>query len=335
MWFRNPGIIGASNRAVDRPMDSIAAERRIRAHVRETPLALSQALGDCTGARVFLKLENRQDTGSFKLRGAANKLLSLPSATIGRGIVTASTGNHALAVASIGQKLEAPVEIFVSAQLHPLKRSKLESLHARVHAVKGDALLAEVTAHREAEDSGRTYVSPYNDAVVVEGQGTVGVEIHRQLDSAQLDAVFVAVGGGGLIGGIGAHLKSVSPETEVIGCWPANSPALLECLRAGRVIDVPDYPTYSTSTAGGVEPGAVTLEIVRRVLDRSVLVTEDEILAAARRAWRDDGELIEGAAGVAVAAFLKSAADYAGKTVAIVICGGNLDPGLAARIRNG
>jgi threonine dehydratase len=301
--------------------------------VLETPLAHSRKLSEATGARVFLKLENRQHTGSFKLRGAANKLLSLQGAAISRGIVTASTGNHALAVATVGGRLEAPVEIFVSEQLHPLKRSKLESLQARVRAVKGDALLAEVTAHREADASGRTYVSPYNDAVVVEGQGTVGVEIARQLEGAPPDAVFVAVGGGGLVGGIGAHLKSVSPATRMVGCWPQNSPALLECLRAGRVIDVPDKPTYSTSTAGGIEPGTVTLDIVRQVLDRSVLVTEEEILAAARRVWREDGELIEGAAAVAVAAFLKSAADYAGKTVVIVICGGNVDPELAARIK--
>jgi threonine dehydratase len=195
-------------------------------------------------------------------------------------------------------------------------------------------LLAEVTAHREAETSGRTYVSPYNDTVVVEGQGTVGVEIARQCDGRPPDAVFVAVGGGGLIGGIGAYLKSASPATQIIGCWPENSPALHECLRAGRVIDVPEEPTLSTSTAGGVEPGTVTLEIVRRILDRSVLVSEEEILAAARRVFHEDGELIEGAAAVAVAALLKSAAGYAGKTVVIVICGGNVDPELAARIRS-
>jgi threonine dehydratase len=317
------------------PVDSIAAERRIRAHVRETPLVHSRSLSEATGARILLKLENRQETGSFKLRGASNKLLSLPRAAIERGIVTASTGNHALAVATIGGKLGAPVEIFVSGQLHPLKRSKLESLQARVHAVDGDALLAEVTAHHEADTSGRVYLSPYNDTVVVEGQGTVGVEIVRQHGSAPPDAVFVAVGGGGLIGGIGTHIKATSPATSMVGCWPSNSAALLECLRAGRVIDVPDKPTYSTSTAGGVEPGTVTLEIVSRILDRSILVTEDEILAAARRSWRDDGELIEGAAAVAVAAFLKSAGDYVGMTVVIVICGGNVDPELAALIRSG
>ncbi len=317
-------------------MDSLAAERRIRAHVRETPLQLSRALGEATRARVFLKLENRQDTGAFKLRGAANKLLSLPREATARGVVAASTGNHALAVSTIGRKLGIPVEIFVAASIHPYKRGKIEALQARVNAVEGDALFAELEARREAERSGRPYVSPYNDADVIAGQGTVAVEILRQIgeqSAGSLDAIFVAVGGGGLIGGIGAHLKLVSPQTEVVGCWPENSPALHECLRAGAIIDVPEQPTWSTSTAGGVEPGAITLELCKRVIDREILVTESEIVDAARRLHREDGELVEGAAAVPVAALLKSAGDYAGKTVAILICGANVEPEFEAKIR--
>jgi threonine dehydratase len=172
-------------------------------------------------------------------------------------------------------------------------------------------------------------VSPYNDATVIEGQGTLAVEILRQLGRAgagALDAVFVAVGGGGLIGGIGLHLKSASPGTEVVGCWPENSPAMHECLKAGAIVEVSEKPTWSTSTAGGVEPGAITLAICRQVVDRNVLVTEDEIVAAARRVHREDGQLIEGAAGVAVAGFLKDAARYAGGTVVLLICGANAEP---------
>jgi threonine dehydratase len=187
-----------------------------------------------------------------------------------------------------------------------------------------------------AEQSDRTYVSPYNDRDVIAGQGTIAVEILRQLSqsgSSGPDAVFVAVGGGGLIGGIGSHLKSSSPVTEIVGCWPENSPVLYECLRAGEIIDVPEKPTLSVSTTGGMEAEAVTLAIAQQVIDRKVLVTEAEILAASRRIYREDDQLVEGAAAVAVAAFLKSAGDYAGKTVVIVICGGNADPALAARIK--
>ena len=317
-------------------MDSVAAEARIRPFVRETPLQPSPGLGNAAHARVFLKLENQQETGAFKLRGAAHKLLSMPREETARGIVAASNGNHALAVATIGLKLGIPVEIFVSEQVHPKKRSRIESLQAHVRTVPGDALQAELTARREAEATGRPYVSPYNDAEVIAGQGTLAVEVLRQLGqqgAPGLDAVFVAVGGGGLIGGIGAHLKQAAPEAEVVGCWPENSPALFECMRAGAIIDVPERPTYSTSTAGGVEPGAVTLEICRRVVDRGVLVTEAEILDAARRVYRMENQLIEGAAAVAVAAFLKTAGAYAGKTVVIVICGGNVDPAFDSEVR--
>lgn len=315
---------------------SAVAEQRIRAHARETPLKHSRRLSESTSADVFLKLENLQETGSFKLRGAANKLLSLPGEQAARGVVAASNGNHALAVATIGQRLGIPVEVFVSEHVDPHRRSKIESLQARVHTVNGDSLLAEQTARREAERSGRTYVSPYNDMDVVTGQGTIAVEILRQLSQTGangFDAVFVAVGGGGLIGGIGSHLKSVSPATEIVGCWPENSPVLFECLRAGRIVEVPERPTFSVSTTGGMEADAVTLALAMQVIDRKVLVTEGEILDAARRMYRADDQLIEGAAAVAVAAFLKSAGDYASKTVAIVICGGNADPGLEARIK--
>jgi threonine dehydratase len=240
-------------------------------------------------------------------------------------------------VATIGRKLGIPVEVFVSEHVDPVRKTRIESLQARVHTVPGDPLLAEQAARREAEQSGRTYVSPYNDRDVITGQGTIAVEILRQLAQSgaeKLDAIFVAVGGGGLIGGIGLHLDSVSPETEVVGCWPENSPVLHECMRAGRIIDVPEKPTLSTSTAGGVEADSVTLKIASDVIDRSVMVSEEEILDAARRVYRDDEQLVEGAAAVAVAAFLKAAGDYAGNTVVIVICGGNANPGLEKKIKD-
>jgi threonine dehydratase len=319
-------------------MDSAAALQRIRPYVRETPLQHSPGLAEATGATVYLKLENVQETGAFKLRGAANKLLSLSREEAARGIVAASTGNHALAVATMGSKLGIPVEIFVSEHIHPRKRSRIEGLNARVRAIAGDALAAELAARREGERSGRPYVSPYNDPVVIEGQGTLAVEVLQQLavlGAGRPDAVFVAVGGGGLVGGIGTHVREASPGTGIVGCWPANSPALHACIQAGAIIEVPEKPTFSTSTAGGVEPGAITLPICRRVIDRDILVSEDEILDATRRVFRQDGQLIEGAAGVAVAAFLQSAGDYVAKTVVIIVCGGNVDPEFEARVRDG
>lgn len=317
-------------------MEATGVEQRIRAHVRETPLRLSRQLSTSTRANVFLKLENLQETGSFKLRGAANKLLSLPREEAERGIVAASNGNHALAVATMGRKLGMTVEVFVSEHVDPVRRDRIGALQASVQTVKGDSLLAEQTARRTAEQSGRTYVSPYNDPDVIEGQGTIAVEILRQLSqsgSSGADAVFVAVGGGGLIGGIGAHLKAASPRTEIVGCWPENSPVLYECLRAGEIFAVPEKPTLSVSTTGGMEADSVTLAMAQQVIDRKILVTEAEIIDAARRIYREDRQLIEGAAAVAVAGFLKTADGYAGKTIVIIVCGGNADPALEARIK--
>jgi threonine dehydratase len=154
------------------------------------------------------------------------------------------------------------------------------------------------------------------------GQGTIAVELLRQLPP--LDAVFVAVGGGGFIGGIGAYLKYASPHTEVVGCWPENSPVLYESIKAGRILDVAEQPTLSESTAGGLESGSVTLEICSRVIDSSILVSETDILDAMRRVRALKGLVIEGAAAVAVAAFLKNAGRYKGKRVAVVICGANV-----------
>jgi threonine dehydratase len=311
--------------------DCAGVERRIRPHVIETPVVCSSRLSALSGAQVYLKLENLQRTGSFKLRGATNKLLSLTPAQAMRGVVAASSGgNHALAVAEAAASLGIAAEVFVPSAIDPARREKIEQLEAKVTLVNGDALLAEQTARREGKRSGREYASPYNDHAVIAGQGTIGVELLRQLP--RLDAIFVAVGGGGLIGGIGFHLKGASPDAEIVGCWPRNSPALYECMRAGRVIEVAEQSTLSVSTAGGVEDEAITLPLCREVIDRSVLVSEDEILDALRKLHREDGQLVEGAAGVAIAAFRQVAGDYEGKTVAIVVCGGNVSPGIAAMI---
>ena len=312
-------------------LECAAAERRIRPYVIETPIARCEWLSALSGAEVYLKLENLQETGTFKLRGAVHKLLSLTPEQAERGVVTASSGgNHALAVAATGGKLGIATEVFVPSAIDPARREAIETFGARVRLVDGDALFAEQTARREGERSGREYASPYNDPAVIAGQGTIAVELLRQLP--KLDAVFVAVGGGGLIGGIGAHLRTASPGTDVVACWPRNSRALYECIRAGRIVEVEERPTLSVSTAGGVEENAVTLPLCSEVVDRSVLVSEEEILDSLRRLYREDQQLVEGAAGVPVAAFRQLARDYAGKTVALIICGGNVSEKIAAMI---
>jgi threonine dehydratase len=300
-----------------------AAYERIRPCVRETPV-------EAWREGAFLKLEHLQRTGSFKFRGASNKVALLTPQQAAAGVITASNGNHGLGVAAAAQARGVAAEVFVSSHVSPGKVGRIEALGARIRPAGDDPLTAELAARRASEESGKIFISPYNDTVVMAGQGTIAVELYRQLP--KLDAVLVAVGGGGLIGGIGSYLKAVSPRTEIVGCWPVNSPVMYECMRAGRVVEVAELPTLSESTAGGLEPESVTLEVCRRVIDRGVLVTEAEILAAMRLILQTEHWVIEGAAAVAVAAYLKEAQRYQGKTVAIVICGRNVSPDVLRRL---
>jgi threonine dehydratase len=301
---------------------ALAAHERIRAVVRRTPTEEISDLFLESGSRVYAKLENQQETGSFKLRGATNRILQLTSQEKTRGVVAASNGNHGLGVAAAAKRVGISAEVYVSDHVVPQKAKRIEEYGAKIQRAGSDPLDAEVTARQRAMESGRVFISPYNDRDVLTGQGTIAVELLEQIP--QLDAVFVAVGGGGLIGGIGAYLKYASPGTEIVGCWPENSPVLYESMKAGWILPVAEKPTLSESTAGGLEEDSVTLEVCKAVVDSCVLVSEEEILDAMRLVHNGRQWLIEGAAGVAVAAFLKTAERYEGKTVAIVICGGNL-----------
>src|SRR5271157_1084777 len=296
------------------------ASGRIYELAEHTPVALIEDDQRLGSARAFLKLEHLQRTGSFKLRGATNKVLSLSPEEAANGVITSSTGNHALGVATAARYRGVGAEVFVSSQVSPQKLRLIENCGARIRCAGDNPLEAELAARAVASATGKTYISPYNDPDVIAGQGTIGIEVVQQVDS--INVIYVAVGGGGLIGGIGAYMKSVTPQTEIVGCWPENSRVMYECLRVGRVIDFPEQPTLSESTAGGVEPESITLELCQRVIDRSVLVSELEILDAMRWAYQR-GWKIEGAAGVAIAAFFKEASRQHGKTVVIISCGGN------------
>lgn len=281
--------------------------------------------------RAFAKMEQQQVTGSFKLRGASNKILCLPDDIVTRGIVASSTGNHGMGVAAAAKFRGIDAEIFLSSQVPEEKWKKIEAYGARISKVGDNPLDAEIAARAEAEKSGRTYISPYNDWQVVAGQGTIAVELMRQVNP--LDAVFIATGGGGLISGIGTYLRARSPNTEIVGCWPKNSRVLYECLRAGEIIDYPETYTLSESTAGGVEPGSITFELARKAIHRTSLVSEEAILDAMLWAGHH-GWTIEGAAGVALAAFFQDAGRYEGKNVVVLFCGGNLSPDVQQRLRH-
>ena len=300
----------------------LAAEKRIRPHVRETILDFSPAFSRLAGANVYFKLENLQYTGSFKVRGAMNKVLSLTTAGRQRGVVTASTGNHGAATAFSLGKFNARGVVFVPQDASPDKVQAIERLGAEVRFYGSDGAVTEAHARRYAQQHEMTYISPYNDPQVIGGQGTVAIELAKQLDP--IDTVFVALGGGGLISGIAAYLKSIRPEVKIVGCSPANSQVMIESVKAGKILDLPSLPTLSDGTAGGVEPDSITFELCRDLVDGYETVTETEIKDCLRQYLRYHHIMIEGAAAVALAAFLKQSVRLTGKNVIVVLCGANI-----------
>jgi threonine dehydratase len=288
-----------------------AAASRIRPYIRETPVEPSDN-------NVWLKCEQMQRSGSFKLRGALNSILSLSPDAIARGVVTASTGNHGRAVATALAAVGARGTVYLPHSAPAVKVRALRRFSNIELVFEGDEGGAtELAARSVAEREGRPYISPYNDATVIAGQGTLGLEFAAQCPS--LDAVFVAVGGGGLISGIASAMRC-----QIVGCWPENSVAMYESMRAGEIVAPPERPTLSDGTAGSVEPGAITLDLCRSLIDECVLVSEAEIADAIRFMIAEHQMIVEGAAGVAVAAYRKTAARYAGRSVGIVLCGGNI-----------
>ncbi|MBY8974629.1 threonine/serine dehydratase [Rhodobacteraceae bacterium NNCM2] len=303
----------------------LRADRRIKAvdgGARETPLDEAGAFGERTGATVLLKAEHLQRTGSFKMRGAMNKVLSLSAAEREKGIITASSGNHGMATTEAARAGGVEATIYLPESVSPLKLANMTRLGAKTVLVPGNGVECERAARTAAGEAGKTYVSPYSDWDVIAGQGTVGVELAAQCPD--LAAVYVCVGGGGLISGIGSYLGRVLPSVDIIGCWPENSPAMHGCLEKGEIWDVPESDTLSDGSAGGIEEGAITFPLCREVIDRHVLVSESEIAEAMRQIAATERFIIEGAAGVAVAAALRTAGDYAGRKIAVVICGRNI-----------
>ncbi len=301
----------------------LQAEQRIRSYVRETPLEYSLALSQQYAAEVLLKLENLQHTGSFKVRGAMNKLLSLTPEEQARGVVTASTGNHGAATAFGLRALQLSGTIFVPENASLTKVAAIKRYGARVETYGADCLETELYAQQYAEKNGLTYISPYNDPQVIGGQGTIGIELKRQAE--KINVVFVAVGGGGLISGIAGYLKQALPgDVKVIGCLPENSPEMALAVQAGHHVQIEPKPTFSDGTAGGFEPGAITFELCQQFVDEYVLVSEEEIAAALRLTLETQHQLIEGSAGVAIAGFQKLHQDYKGQNVVIILCGANI-----------
>lgn len=301
---------------------SAVASDRLSPIVRETPLIRSSAFSNATGAEVYFKLENRQPTGSFKLRGAMNGLMCLTEEQRDMGCVAASSGNHGAAVAYAMRELGLSGPIFVPEQVSAAKADVIKSFGGEIRLFGTDGLDTEQEARAYAEREGMYYVSPYNDRTVIAGQGTCGTEIAKQLP--EVDVAFVSIGGGGLIAGVGSVLKQHNPELLLFGCQPEASPVMAKSVAAGRLLDLPSEPTLSDGTAGGIEADAITFDLCRDLVDEFVLVSEADIASAMREYMATEGEAIEGAAGVAIAAMLAQKDAIAGRKVVVIICGGNV-----------
>ena len=313
---------------MDGPVDSkivIAinqAENRIRKYIRTTPLEYTNHLSTKGKAKVYLKLENIQHTGSFKVRGAFSKLSSLSNKEMDKGIITASTGNHGMATAFALEKLGGYGTIYLPENVDQLKSDKLRQFEIELVFYGKDSADTETYAREIANSKDVTFISPYNDIEIIAGQGTIGVELHKQLD--KIDHVFVTVGGGGLISGIATYLKSINSEVKVHGCHPENSPVMYKSIKSGRIISMVSKETLSDGSAGGIEEGSITFELCQKLIDDFVLISEDEIKEGIKFVFDNHQQVIEGAAAVAVSGFRKIKNKIEGNVV-IVICGGNID----------
>ena len=307
---------------MDIAKETLAAEKRIRPYIRETILEYSTFYSRIVDANVYFKLENLQHTGSFKFRGAMNKLLSLTDEERKRGLVTASTGNHGAAFALGLSQIGGTGIVFVPENASQTKVSAIERLGGDVRYVGDDCIDTEAHARQYADKNEMIYMPPYNDNKIIGGQGTIGVELARQLD--RIDVVFVALGGGGMISGIAGFLKSTCPEAQIIGCSPEKSQVMIQSVKAGKILDLPSLPTLSDGTAGGVDPDSITLDYCREFVDDYITVTEDQIKENLLEFMQVHHMMIEGAAAVAVAAGVKQRRYLAGKNVVVVICGANI-----------
>ena len=296
--------------------------KRSNPHIRHTPLEHSPYLSNLASANVFLKLDNIQKTGSFKFRGAISKMTSMSDQEKSNGVVTASTGNHGAACSLAMSTLQIKGKIVVPENVHKNKVENILNLGGEIEYYGDDCIDAEERAQEISKTTGATYISPYNDEAIVCGQGTMGLEIWEDLKG--IDAVFVSVGGGGLISGVGGYLKSMNESIQIYGVSPKNSCVMYESLKAGKQLDLPSEPTLSDGTAGGVEFGSMTFEMCKEIIDDFSIVSEEEIAKGIQIGVEKHHQLIEGAAGTAIAGFMKQKDKFKDKTVVLVMCGGNI-----------
>ncbi len=310
------------------------AEARIAPHIQKTPLKLDAKRG------LLIKWENHQVTGSFKARGALNKVLTLAEWERATGLVAASAGNHGQGVALAGRLTGAAVEVFVPEHAVPAKVQAMRELGAKIFFVEGGYAQAELAGRDYAQAHRKVFISPYNDGQIIAGQGTIGLEILRELSSAPNPPSFqkkegdgwrgvaanwiVPTGGGGLISALGVLLKNTESRPRLIAVQAEASPFTHSLFHRHTQDGVQDLPTLADGLSGAVEEGSVTIPMIEEFVDDFVLVSEEEIAQAIAFAWTVYHEKIEGSAGVGLAAVITGKIKE--RSSVVIITGGNIQP---------
>ena len=310
------------------------AKKRIASLAKRTPLTRSSPLSSLVGNNVFLKLENHQVTGSFKLRGALNKILSLTDEEREKGVITVSSGNHGRAVTYVAKNLGVKATICVPKPVPENKRAAIRELGGELVIEGENADEAMAYADQLQSETGMTMVHPFDDLTVIAGQGTIGLELLEDLP--EIDTVIVPLSGGGLMSGIAHTLKTARPSIHVIGVSMDSGPAMVESLKAGRVVDIIETPTLADALAGGLNPdNRYTLALVQEYVDETILVTEDEIAGGIVFCVRKHQMIVEGGGVVGISALLSNKIRKIGENTAVVISGGNLSDKILAKLLSG
>ncbi|WP_245804760.1 hydroxyectoine utilization dehydratase EutB [Halobacillus hunanensis] len=299
------------------------ARQRITGLAIQTPLIYSNTLSNYTGNQVYLKLENHQPTGAFKLRGAANKILSLSNEGQKRGVATFSTGNHGIAVAYVAKQLGIHSVVCISSRVPKGKVNRLKELGAEVVVVGENQDDAEDYCYRLEQEQGVSVIKPFDDLDVIAGQGTIGLEVLDQCPD--IDEILIPLSGGGLLSGIGYTLKSNDPSIQVTGVSMENSAVMHESLKQGRPIKIAESPTLADSLLGGIGPdNQYTFQLTKQYMDKSVLISEKAIAEGVLFLLEHHKMAVEGAAGAAIGKLL-SEKQGDGRVVVAIVSGNNID----------
>lgn len=305
------------------------AHKRIKDRISNTPVIASRSVPG-----LYYKTENFQRTGSFKIRGAMSKLTKAAENgdLSAQKFVTASSGNHGIGAATAAVDLGANMTVVLPENVAPMKLDRIKAIGAEVVIGGAEAGASELHAQALADDEGYTYISPYNDPDIIAGQGTVGVELLAAFGGKPIDNIFISLGGGGLVSGIGSVLKQANPSTRVWGVSAVNSAALDASLKAGNIVETEHLTTLADAVAGGVDENTITLPLAQSVVDETLLCDEQEIETCLLDIAYDEGMVVEGSAALALAGFRQVADQLEDQTSIVLLCGGNISRDQAAHL---